>query len=194
MPGRSPMPGRYLGGVTQRPDTSTPRFLHGPSNVSWVTAAMLDFPDRGAPFSTTIQPGDPVPATAPVSLSHNFGMDVAAKLQIKPGQRIATIAAPDDVAPIAGEGTHPAGTPDDADVVVAFVRTRAELTMVAAPALEAARRDRLAWIAYPKAGKLGTDLNRDILASSVTGEGVQPVRQIAIDEVWSALRFRPDNS
>jgi hypothetical protein len=118
-------------------------------------------------------------------------MDVAAKLQIKPGQRVATIAAPGDVPPIAGEGTVPAGTPDDADVVVAFVRTRAELATVAAPAIEAARRDQLAWIAYPKAGKLGTDLNRDTLAGSLAGQGVQPVRQIAIDEVWSALRFRP---
>jgi len=152
---------------------------------------MLDLPDRGAPFSTTTQPGDPVPATAPVSPGHNPGMDVAAKLQIKPGQRIATIGAPGDVVPIAGEGTHPAGTPDDADVVVVFVRTRAELTAVGAPAIEAARRDQLAWIAYPKAGKLGTDLNRDILAGALTGEGVQPVRQVAIDEVWSALRFRP---
>ena len=54
-----------------------------------------------------------------------------------------------------------------------------------------ARQDRLAWVAYPKAGKLGTDLNRDILAALLTAEGVQPVRQVAIDETWSALRFRP---
>ena len=63
--------------------------------------------------------------------------------------------------------------------------------LVAAPAVEAARGDKLAWIAYPKAGKLGTDLNRDILAALLTERGVQPVRQVAIDETWSALRFRP---
>ena len=79
-------------------------------------------------------------------------MNVTAKLQIKPGQRIAILAG---------------------------------------PAIEAARRDKLAWIAYPKAGRLGTDLNRDILAATLAGEGVRPVRQIAIDETWSALRFRP---
>lgn len=118
-------------------------------------------------------------------------MDVGAKLQIKPGQRIATIAAPGDVPPIAAEGASAADTPDQADVVVAFVRTRAELATVAVPAIEAARGGRLAWIAYPKAGKLGTDLNRDSLAKSLAGDGVQPVRQVAIDEVWSALRFRP---
>jgi hypothetical protein len=48
----------------------------------------------------------------------------------------------------------------------------------------------LVWVAYPKAGKLGTDLNRDRLWQLVQDEGIRPVRQIAIDEVWSALRFR----
>jgi len=116
-------------------------------------------------------------------------MDVSAKLQIKPGQRIATVGTPGDVLPIMGESA--AGTPETADVVVAFVRSKAELATVAVPAIDAARRDKLAWIAYPKAGKLGTDLNRDLLSAALAGEGVQPVRQVAIDEVWSALRFRP---
>jgi hypothetical protein len=156
-----------------------------------MTAAMLDFPERGAPFSTTTQPGDAARVTASVWLGHNPGMDIGAKLQIKPGQRIAIVAAPADVPPITAEGSTPADTPDTADVVVAFVRTRAELATIAVPAIEAARRDQLAWIAYPKAGKLGTDLNRDSLARSLTDQGVQPVRQVAIDEVWSALRFRP---
>ena len=116
-------------------------------------------------------------------------MDVSAKLQIKPGQRVATVGMPGDVPPIAGESG--VGTPEAADVVVAFGRSKAELATVAVPAIDAARRDKLAWIAYPKAGKLGTDLNRDLLSAALAGEGVQPVRQVAIDEVWSALRFRP---
>jgi hypothetical protein len=118
-------------------------------------------------------------------------MDISAKLQVKPGQRIATLASADDVPSVIADGTQPAETPDAADVVVAFVRDQAELGTVAGPAIDAARRDKLAWIAYPKGGKLGTDLNRDILARLLTERGVQPVRQIAVDEVWSALRFRP---
>ncbi|MBW3554321.1 MAG: hypothetical protein KY466_12455 [Gemmatimonadetes bacterium] len=47
----------------------------------------------------------------------------------------------------------------------------------------------LAWIAYPKAGQLRTDLNRDVRAAGA--HGLKGLRQIAIDEVWSALRFRP---
>ncbi|HEY1820982.1 MAG TPA: hypothetical protein VGG83_13740 [Trebonia sp.] len=115
-------------------------------------------------------------------------MDVTAKLQIKPGQRVAALAGAGEVPFVVSPGANP---PADPDAVVAFVRNQAELGPVAALAVEAARQGRLAWIAYPKAGKLGTDLNRDILAALLTGQGVQPVRQVAINETWSALRFRP---
>jgi len=121
-------------------------------------------------------------------------MDVTAKLQIKPGQRVATLAAGSGDLPavaVAVADANPPAEPAAADVVVAFARNQEDLTTVAAPAIEAARQDKLAWIAYPKAGKLGTDLNRDILARLLTGEGVQPIRQVAIDDTWSALRFRP---
>jgi hypothetical protein len=91
-----------------------------------MTAAMLDLPDRGAPFRTTTQPAAILPS-----------MDVGAKLQIKPGQRIATVGMPGDVPPIAGESA--ADKPEAADVLVAFVRSKAELATVAAPAIEAAR-------------------------------------------------------
>jgi hypothetical protein len=43
----------------------------------------------------------------------------------------------------------------------------------------------------PKAGRLDTDLNRDSLAAALRERGLRAVRQIAIDDVWSALRFRP---
>ena len=122
---------------------------------------------------------------------HNGRMDVTAKLQIKPGQRVAALAGPGEVPTVVTPDANPAADPAAADAVVAFARNKAELDSVAAPAVEAAREGRLAWIAYPKAGKLGTDLNRDVLAALLTARGVQPVRQVAIDETWSALRFRP---
>jgi hypothetical protein len=118
-------------------------------------------------------------------------MELSAKLQIKPGQRIATVAGSAAAPPIEATGCETARSPDEADVVIAFVRTRADLDTVAAPAVAAASADKLTWIAYPKAGKLGTDLNRDLLRDELAARGVQPVRQVAIDDVWSALRFRP---
>jgi hypothetical protein len=117
-------------------------------------------------------------------------VDLASKLQIKPGQRVATLARPDELAELAAL-TDVVDDPTVADVVIAFVRTSADLRSTATPALDAARLDKLVWIAYPKAGKLGTDLNRDILRAALLELGVQPVRQVAIDDVWSTLRCRP---
>jgi len=119
-------------------------------------------------------------------------MELSAKLQIKPGSKVATLAAPSDGPEIAGP-SETVADPAAADAVIAFVRHRSDLADAAAPAIDAARAGKLAWIAYPKAGQLGTDLNRDTLCASLAGAGIQPVRQIAIDEVWSALRFRPAN-
>jgi hypothetical protein len=116
-------------------------------------------------------------------------MDLAAKLQIKPGTIVATVAEPDGGPDLSGVG--PSAPPDEAGAVIVFARCKDELPAVAAEAIKAARQDKLAWVAYPKAGQLGTDLNRDSLAAALSGQGIRPVRQVALDDVWSALRFRP---
>jgi len=117
-------------------------------------------------------------------------VNVGAKLQIKPGTHLVVLGAPDSIDLELPEGVTVGQDPAAADVVIAFAMDSSAVDGVAAPAIQAAREDRLAWIAYPKAGQLGTDLNRDILARLVTERGAQPVRQISIDDVWSALRFR----
>jgi hypothetical protein len=118
-------------------------------------------------------------------------MALAGKLQLKPGQSIAFVNAPEDVALELG-GEHPVvETPEQADAVIVFTTNRAELSELAERFAGAARRDALTWVAYPKAGQLGTDLTRDVLAELVRSHGVQPVRQVAVDDVWSALRLRP---
>ena len=121
--------------------------------------------------------------------SDNGQMDLAAKLQIKPGTIVAAVGAPADGPDLAGLGSQ--GEPADAGAVIAFVRRKDELPAQAEAAIAAARDDRLAWVAYPKGGQLGTDLNRDSLAATLKTHGIQPVRQVALDDVWSALRFRP---
>jgi hypothetical protein len=109
--------------------------------------------------------------------------DLAGKLQLKE-QSIRVVNRPPGVAP-------ELPVADDAEAVLVFVTDAAELDAYGSVALAAARADRLAWIAYPKGGQRGTDLNRDILWARLAEEGVRPVRQVSIDDVWSALRFRP---
>jgi len=114
-------------------------------------------------------------------------VDLTVKLQIKPGQSLAILNPPAGVAlPASTVGTEPV----TADAVVGFAVRRDDLDQLTA-VIGAACADRLAWIGYPKAGKLGTDLNRDRLAQAVAAHGIQPVRQVSIDDTWSALRFRP---
>jgi hypothetical protein len=45
------------------------------------------------------------------------------------------------------------------------------------------------WIAYPKANR--ADINRDSLWPILAGYGFRPISQVALDDTWSALRFRP---
>jgi hypothetical protein len=118
-------------------------------------------------------------------------VDLASKLQIKAGQSVAVVGAPESLSLALPDGCTAASDPARADVVIAFVRLCEDVAGGARPAIDAGRDDRLAWVAYPKAGNLGTDLNRDRLRDVLLSLGVQPVRQVAIDEVWSALRVRP---
>jgi hypothetical protein len=116
-------------------------------------------------------------------------VDLSGKLQIKPGQSVAVVNPPPGLELPAG---WVAATAAGADAVIAFVARQDDLGS-AEQAVAAARADRLAWISYPKGGQLGTDLNRDRLAAALAAHGVQPVRQVSIDDTWSALRFRPAN-
>jgi hypothetical protein len=73
-----------------------------------------------------------------------------------------------------------------------FVSSQSELAEFAPLALSALQYDGLFWISYPKrSSKVATDLTRDRGWEPITGRGLQGVTQIAIDETWSALRFRP---
>jgi len=110
-----------------------------------------------------------------------------AKLNLKPGMKLRILGKPADVSLPGVTGTASA----KAEAVIVFAKTLAEVDSRAGPAVDAAREDRVAWVAYPKAGKLDTDLNRDILWRHLLGKGIQGVRQVALDEVWSAMRFRP---
>ncbi|WP_221622084.1 hypothetical protein [Larkinella knui] len=73
-----------------------------------------------------------------------------------------------------------------------FVTNNTEYLDFLKTGLDAIESDSVLWFAYPKGtSKIKTDINRDTLR--VTGEefGITTVTAIAIDNTWSALRFRP---
>jgi hypothetical protein len=118
-------------------------------------------------------------------------MCLATKFQLKPGQTVAVFGDSRGAELELGPEHPLADDPATADATVVFAANLDELERFRDPLVAAAGRDALTWLAYPKAGQLGTDLNRDSLRELLTPDGIQPVRQVAIDEVWSGLRFRP---
>ena len=122
------------------------------------------------------------------------------KLGIKPKNRVAILNAPEGYREQLG--TLPADaelvttvTPAGSfDVVQLFVRNKAELDRDGLMAIQAVKPGGILWISYTKqSSKVTTDLNRDVLWKVFPDKEWRPVTQISIDEVWSALRFRPQS-
>jgi len=80
------------------------------------------------------------------------------------------------------------------DFVHLFVNNREELTRLGPDAMKAVKPMAIFWISYPKkTAKTDTDMSRDEGWEVVTDAGFETVAQVAVDDVWSALRFRPAN-
>jgi len=77
------------------------------------------------------------------------------------------------------------------DFAIAFATTLAELDAIAAW-LPRATGDAIVWIAYPKqtSKRFRCEFNRDTGWAAIGAAGFETVRQVSIDEDWSALRFR----
>ena len=78
------------------------------------------------------------------------------------------------------------------DFVHLFVNNREELARLGPDAMKAVKPMAIFWISYPKkTAKTDTDMSRDEGWEVVTDAGFETVAQVAVDDVWSALRFRP---
>jgi len=115
---------------------------------------------------------------------------------MQPGQRALILNAPPGY--VEGMGDLPQGlelaqiAEGQFDFVHLFVKNQAELAEIGPAALMALRYDGLLWISYPKqSSKVTTDLTRDVGWEILSQAGLRPVTQVSVDEVWSALRFRP---
>ena len=122
-----------------------------------------------------------------------MGQDLATKLLVKPDARVLLLNAPIGYArkleplPAGASVTDKRGK---ADVVVAFVRDEAELKRLA-PSFGALEDEAVLWVAYPKGGtKAGTDVDRDTLHAAMEKHELIGDTLVALDEAWSAMRFR----
>jgi hypothetical protein len=120
------------------------------------------------------------------------------KLQIKPEYRIVIINPPPgymkNLRPLP-EGVVVADQPKGAfDFVQLFVKNIAELNRFGPRAIRAVKPDGLFWISYPKrSSKFKSDLSRDEVWEVMAKTGLKGVTLVSIDDVWSAMRFRPSD-
>jgi hypothetical protein len=114
---------------------------------------------------------------------------VADKLLIKPGAGIwcSDGSRLELVGPMP-EGVRPADALGSADAALVFADDAASLRAILGAHGGELGAPKAFWVAYPKGNR--SDVNRDSLWPILAEHGMRPIGQIAVDDVWSALRFR----
>lgn len=119
------------------------------------------------------------------------------KLQLKDRQEIVVLNAPASFEPeLAGlEGVAVRRDLQGVKEIhfsLAFVTTQGELDAAVKAITDRALGDAVVWFAYPKgtSKRYTSTINRDTGWDGLGAAGFEGVRMVAIDEDWSAVRFR----
>jgi len=119
------------------------------------------------------------------------------KLNLKGQREIIVLHAPasfePELKPLKGITVHrKLGEVSESEFFLVFVSRKAEVDLLAGPIAKIAQGDAVVWFAYPKgtSKKYKCDFNRDNGWDKLQALGWETVRAAAIDEDWSALRFR----
>ena len=124
------------------------------------------------------------------------GQNLLRKLLIKPGQRLLVLNAPREYLRWLEENaqdvcilTEIVGEFDFAHI---FVENSEELDINIHKVKEALKFDGCLWISYPKQSrKYTSELSRDQLWKLMQPYGLAPVAQVSVNDIWTAMRFRP---
>ena len=120
------------------------------------------------------------------------------KLNLKSQQHLVVLNAPASFEPalaaLKGRTLHRAlaATTPQIEFFLAFVTRKAEVDKLAPQLSKRAPGDPILWFAWPKSTskKFTCDFNRDTGWDALRALGFDTVRAVAIDDDWSALRFR----
>ena len=114
---------------------------------------------------------------------------VGDKLLIKPNSTLwADPAARVDLIRPLPDGVRQVTTPAAAATRLVFAEDARSLRATLDAHCDGIRQPGNLWIAYPKANR--ADINRDSLWPILGDYGLRPISQVAVDDTWSALRFR----
>ena len=128
---------------------------------------------------------------------------LAKKLRLTAAHSFAALNVPDSYVALLTPGLRDirrqAQPGQSFDAVLLFVKDVDELRRLGPGAMAAAKANGLLWIAYPKGGKTAgaTDLpatpawvQGDVLGEVASVKGYRPVSFVAVDDTWTALRFK----
>ncbi len=81
------------------------------------------------------------------------------------------------------------------DFALVFAVNENQLSCILKEVLPALQEDGKFWIAYPKStSKIATDLNRQCSWNCVCDAGFERIDEVALDHVWTAMRFNKVNA
>lgn len=117
---------------------------------------------------------------------------IAKKLHVKPGMRVAVVNTPAgcSLGEPDGVSVRKSLTPG-LDLVLSFATTRNALSAQWPQLIASVKHDGAIWVAYPKKGSgIESDLAgmQDLATAGVSDWN--PVSRIAVDDTWSAVRYR----
>ena len=122
---------------------------------------------------------------------------VLKKLQYKNSPRIIVHNYPENLKKLIAEFSEYTNVIEDfttekQQMILIFCYDQNDISKYIDLAITNLEDDALLWLAYPKktSKKYQSDITRDIGWKAFEKYNFRPVRQIAIDEDWSALRFR----
>lgn len=80
----------------------------------------------------------------------------------------------------------------EVEFVLVFVKTQTEIDSITSLINEKLKGDAVVWFAYPKGSskKYKAEINRDKGWNILGKYGFEPVRQVPVNDDWSAVRFR----
>jgi hypothetical protein len=123
--------------------------------------------------------------------------EICQKLNLKGQQEIVVLSAPESFQPElarlpAPTIHHHIESVAEIAFFLAFVTKKSEVDALAAAVAMRAVGDATLWFAYPKGSSKNykCDFNRDTGWDALKAAGFDTVRAVAIDEDWTALRFR----
>lgn len=117
------------------------------------------------------------------------------KMFIREGYTVLLVCEPEDyrflLKDLPEDVTVTTNASGPVDLIQVFVKTRNELEEQLPRLRNHLKPDGFLWITYPKGtSKIKTDINKDSLWAYVKTLDLKAIHQIAVDDTWSAMRFR----